>query len=71
MTSLELWGMIERERIYLRESDGAVVVDTSLNREFPECDFDLLHRCIEDNIVTEDGWEEICWSGVVEDYEDG
>ena len=65
-----LFRMIDRQRIYLRPSDGAVVVDTSLHREFPDCDFDLLHRCIEDNIVLdEDGSDDIFWSGVVEDYE--
>ena len=58
MTHESLFRMIDRQRIYLRPSDGAVVVDTSL------------HRCIEDNIVLdEDGCDDIFWSGVVEDYE--
>ena len=65
---LRLWEVAESERIYLRA--GAIVTDGAgdLHAAFNGVDFDRLHRCIENNIMLEDGCEEISWSGTIEDY---
>jgi len=49
-------------------STGSVVYQTTLDREFPKLDRDLLHLCIEDSIFIEDGYEDIAWDEVEQLY---
>ena len=57
----------DRGLVWLR-SDGAIVMDSRL-REYPTIIWDRLHTAVEDNIVEEDGVEDINWHGVFGDYE--
>ena len=53
--------------IEMRE-DGAVVYQSTIDHEFPLLDRDRLHLCIEDNILINDGVEEIAWDAVAREY---
>ena len=53
--------------IEMRE-DGAVVYQSRIDHEFPLLDRDRLHLCIEDNILINDGVEEIAWDAVAREY---
>ena len=55
----------DRGLVWLK--DGAIHHDSRI-REYPRIELERLITCVEDNIVEEDGVEDIDWHGVIGGY---
>ena len=63
----DLDAIIDRSLIDVRD-DGTINYQSIIPREYPDVDMGALLQAVEDNIVEEDGVEDIDWHGVKEDY---
>ena len=63
----DLDAIIDRSLIDVRV-DGTISYQSIIPREYPDVDMGALLQAVEDNIVEEDGVEDIDWHGVKEDY---
>ena len=57
-----------RGLIDVRQSDGAIIWKSIIDRDYPDIDIQELLWCAEDNLFIEDGEDKIAWEATIKLY---